>query len=52
MKKIYLSPTISVLKIQTVQMIAASNENVTLGGSYNGSSTIESRRGGSWDDDE
>ena len=52
MKKIYIIPTTTVVKVETVHMIAAS-ENITLGGSYDGSSVIQSRRGNSfWDDDE
>ena len=50
MKKIYLIPMTTVLKIQSVQMIAAS-EDVTLGGTYGGA-TIQSRRGSSWDDED
>ena len=52
MKKIYMIPTTTVIKIQTVHMIAAS-EDITLGGSYNGSSEIQSRRGNAfWDDED
>lgn len=52
MKKIYQTPTTTVVNVKLQQMIAGS-EKINVGQSYNGSSTIESRRGGSvWDDDE
>lgn len=52
MKKIYIIPTTTVVKVETAHMIAAS-ENITLGGSYNESSVIQSRRGNSfWDDED
>ena len=51
MKKIYMIPTLQVVKIQPAQFIAAS-ESVTLGGSYNGSSTIQARGAGFSDNDD
>ena len=52
MKKIYQSPELKVVKIQSCQMIAAS-EYIQIGSRYDGSTTIESRRGGdNWDEDE
>lgn len=53
MKKTYINPTIQIVKIQTVQMLASS-EQVGLRGDYNsGTVTIASREGrGFWDDDE
>lgn len=53
MKKIYVSPTVTVVTVTMQKMIAASNENeVVMGSDYDGG-TIGSRRGGSfWDDDE
>ena len=50
MKKTYIIPTLQVVKIQTAQLLTESN--VRLGGSYNGTSTIEARGAGfSADDD-
>ena len=52
MKKTYMIPATTVLKIDTVHMIASS-ETVRFGGSYNEGTVIQSRRGGSfWDDEE
>jgi hypothetical protein len=50
MKKIYVSPSLNVVKVELAQMVATS---IAIGNNYNGSSEIESRRGGSdWDDDD
>lgn len=63
MKKTYINPTTDIMKIQTVQMIAASRDAVTFGqdgesgtaGLNDGTASggAFSRNGGSlWDDDE
>ncbi len=47
-----MMPTTNVIEVKLQNMIAAS-EIMSKGSKYNGSSTIQSRRGGSsWDDDE
>ena len=54
MKKIYNSPVVTVVKMQTVGMIATSTSQ-SLGGApdYSGGGTLTGSRGGSWwDDDE
>mgnify|MGYP006873036264 CR=1 FL=1 len=51
MKKIYQIPTTTVMNIEPQAMMQGS-EYIKAGGSYNGNSAIESRQGGSWDDDE
>ena len=48
MKKIYQIPTVTVVKIQTVHMIA---ESIAIGADYNGSE-IQSRSADFWEDDE
>ena len=50
MKKIYMIPTLQVVKIQTAQLLTESN--VMLGGSYNGTSTIQARGAGFSDSDD
>ena len=50
MKKIYQNPEIKVVMLKPMKMIAASN--LGLGGSYNGSDEIQSRRSLLWDDDD
>lgn len=54
MKKIYNSPSTKVVKIGPMQMIAASDSVGVSSTNYNGSTTVESRRGGTWyyDDEE
>lgn len=47
MKKTYNSPSMKVVKIALHQMVAEST--IKLGGSYNGSTKIESREDNSWD---
>lgn len=52
MKKIYVSPSLKVVKVELTQMIA---DSIRISESnYNGSTDIESRRGGGsvWDDDD
>jgi hypothetical protein len=49
MKKIYQIPTVTVVKIQTVHMIA---ESIGIGANYNGSEEIQSRSADFWEDDE
>lgn len=50
MKKTYINPTMEIVKIASqTQMLAGSNP--TLGGSYDGSSSILSRES-DWDDDD
>ena len=52
MKKIYHNPEIKIVKVQTAQMIAAS-EKRGFGDSVESASGAESRRfGGFWDDDD
>ena len=52
MKKTYQNPVIKVVKIQTLQMLAAS-ESLSFGASVNSASGAESRRfGGDFLDDE
>ena len=52
MKKIYESPVTKVLNVELNQMIAASTQEVKVGGSYNGGA-IGSRCGNDmWDDEE
>ena len=53
MKKIYISPTMTVVAVAMQKMIAASSENeVSIGSDdYNGDE-VGSRRGSSWDDDD
>ena len=52
MKKTYQNPEMKIVRVQLQQMIAAS-DSVKLGGSYDGSSAIQSRNAGSfWDEDE
>jgi len=51
MKKTYMIPTLQVVKIQPTQILAGS-EKIGLGGSYNGSSTIEARGAGFSDSDD
>ena len=41
MKKTYLNPTLTVVKVQAASILAASD--VKLGGSYNGSTKVEGR---------
>ncbi|MBQ9357042.1 MAG: hypothetical protein IJT98_07120 [Prevotella sp.] len=59
MKKIYVSPTLEVVKIQTSQMIAASITDSTTGVTFatdgeavTDKSGMDSRRSNIWDDDE
>ena len=54
MKKIYQNPEIKTVKVQTAKMVATSTTQIGVSETnYNGSSTVESRNGGSfWDDDE
>ena len=53
MKQIYQVPTTKVVNIELHKMIAASSTGVQIGGSYDGNSVIQSRRGGSaWEDEE
>lgn len=53
MKKTYINPQIKVIKIEAARMIAASTELGVSSTNYNGTTTVESRRGNSlWDDDE
>ena len=50
MKKIYQIPTVTVVKIQTVHMIA---ESIVISSSnYDGSAEIQSRSADFWEDDE
>ena len=50
MKKTYQNPTMHVIEIELQQMIA---ESIGMGSNYDGTSPIQSRRGGFfWDDDE
>ena len=50
MKKTYQIPVIKIVNIEPESMIAESS--IDKGGSYNGSATIESRRGSSlWDEE-
>ena len=50
MKKTYINPTINVVRIQTMQMLAASNEQTLRSGS---ATEWGARRGGFlWDDEE
>ena len=51
MKKIYQNPEIKMVKVQTTQMIAAS-ELRGFGDSVESASGAESRGGGFWDDEE
>jgi len=51
MKKTYQIPTTTVMNVEPQVMMVGSD--IKMGDSYNGSSTIESRRGGTlWDEDE
>ena len=50
MKKTYINPTINVVRIQTIQMLAASDEQTLHGGSA--SEWGARRSGGVWDDDD
>lgn len=51
MKKTYQNPTIKIVKIQTVNMIAESP--MRIGSEYQSGDAVLSRRGGSsWDDEE
>jgi hypothetical protein len=50
MKKIYMKPSMEVIKV-TMQGMLASSTTVPTGGNYNGSGSIESR-GYYWDDEE
>lgn len=49
MKKIYQNPKTEIIRVETQQMIAES-EFIKTGGSYNGSSAIESRDYDDWDE--
>ena len=49
MKKTYINPTMTIVKIQTAQMIAASP---IYGGSTEATSGNLSREGSFWDDDD
>ena len=52
MKKTYQNPTTKIVKIQIMQMIAASDK-MGFGASVDSASGAESRRGGfTWDDDD
>ena len=52
MKKIYQNPEIKIVKVQTAQMIAASEQR-GFGDSVESASGADSRRGGSlWDDED
>ena len=52
MKKIYLQPNTEVIMVELQNMIAESRQ-VSVGGSYNGNSSIESRRNDSfWEDED
>jgi len=53
MKKTYQNPVIKVVKIQTLQMMAASPQTIGFGASVTSASGAESRRfGGDFLDDE
>ena len=53
MKKTYINPDIKVMKIEAARMIATSTELGVSETNYNGSTSVESRRGNSfWDDEE
>lgn len=49
MKKIYQNPTITIVKIQTLQMLA---ESVGVGATYNGETVLSRRDHSDWDDEE
>lgn len=51
MKKIYVSPSLKVVKVELAQMVATS---IAIGQNYDGEASIQSRRGGgsAWDDDD
>ena len=52
MKKTYINPDIKVMKIEVARMIAASTEIEVSNTNYNGTTSVESRRGNSlWDDE-
>lgn len=51
MKKIYKSPKVTVIEVKTQQLLSGS-EYIMMGSHYNGSATIESRRGGGFFDDD
>ena len=48
MKKIYQAPTVNIVAVRLQHMIA---ESIAIGNAYSGGS-IQSRRGGFWDEDE
>ena len=54
MKKIYIIPTTTVVKVETVHMIAASPETITISNdSYTEGTVIQSRQGFDlWDDED
>lgn len=53
MKKTYKNPTLTVVKLQPARILAGS-EKIGVGSNYNGSATIESRRGrfSDWEEEE
>lgn len=52
MKKIYENPTTTVVKIVTNHLMVGSESIPVSETNYNGSATIESRRGTIWDDED
>ena len=52
MKKIYENPTTTVVKIVTNHLMVGSESISVSETNYNGSATIESRRGTIWDDED
>jgi hypothetical protein len=51
MKKIYQNPTLTIVNVQTTQMIAASEQR-GFGGNVTTATGAESRRNTLWDDEE
>ena len=54
MKKIYINPTTTVVKIKPVHLLSGSETIQVSNEEYDGSATVESRqfRGSIWDDEE
>ncbi len=52
MKKTYINPAMQVIKIETQQMLAASDPNVSLGSGSVDAGSVESRSNDFWDDED
>ena len=52
MKKTYIDPAIRVVKLHTLSMLAASDRVTISSTKYDGTSTIQARGFGGFDDDE